>query len=86
MSRESLVFVVGFFVFLIPFLSIPRDFKEWFFIGAGAVLMIIGISLRRRAFFRSLEDESGGRVSDVFAESAKDTHSESVKKVDDESV
>jgi hypothetical protein len=74
MSRESLVFLLGLVVFSTPFLGIPRDWKEWIFIGSGTLLMILGFSLRRSAFLRSLEDpETGVRRADAFVESATPT-------------
>ncbi len=68
MSRESFVFVVGFLVFFTPYLGIPTRFKEYIFIGSGVLLMLLGYSLRRSAFLRSLEDEHGERRSEVFFE------------------
>lgn len=73
MSRESLVFVLGFIIFLMPFLGIPRDSKEYFYGGAGIFLMLIGFALRRSAFFRSITEEGGDRASSAFAESRGDT-------------
>lgn len=71
MSRESFVFVLGFVVFFTSFLGIPRDWKEYVFIGTGIVLMILGFHLRRTAFLRSIEDGSGERRSEAFVEGAK---------------
>jgi len=68
MSKEALVMVLGALIFLTPFMGIPREHKEWFFIGAGIVLMIIGYRLRRLAFLRSLEDGSGQKRADAFTE------------------
>lgn len=69
MSRESLVFILGFVVFFTSFLGVPGDYKKTIFIIAGAVLMVVGYSLRRSAFLRSLDDGSGERRSDAFVES-----------------
>ncbi len=69
MSKETLVFVLGVLIFFVPFLGFPGEWKEWFLMGAGVLLMGSGYSLRRKAFFQSLEQENGGRHSDVFVES-----------------
>jgi hypothetical protein len=69
MSKETLVFAFGALIFFSPFIGIPREYKEWFLIGVGILLMIIGYRLRRLAFLRSLEDGSGERRADVFVES-----------------
>jgi len=69
MSKETFVFVLGFLVFFSSFLGLPREYKEWLLIACGVLLMMIGYSLRRSAFLRSLEHESGERRGDVFIES-----------------
>lgn len=68
MSRESFIFLVGFIVFLIPFLGIPKEWRYWMLIGIGTLLMLVGYSLRRSAFLRSIEHESGERRADAFVE------------------
>ncbi len=68
MSRESFIFIIGFFVFFASFLGIPDEWKEWFFIGSGIVLMFLGYKLRRAAFLRSIMHESGEHRSEAFVE------------------
>jgi hypothetical protein len=69
MSKETFVFLMGFLVFFSSFLGLPREYKEWLLIACGALLMAVGYRLRRNAFLRSLENESGERRGDVFVES-----------------
>ncbi len=69
MSKESSVFALGIIIFLASFLGLPREYKEWLLIVCGGLLMIIGYRLRRNAFFKSLEHESGERRGDAFVES-----------------
>ncbi len=69
MSKESFVFVIGVLVFFVPFLGVPREYKEVILIASGILLMGIGYRLRRIAFLRSLEHESGERRGDTFVES-----------------
>ncbi len=68
MSRESFVLLTGLVVFFMPYIGIPTRYKEYIFLGTGALLMLVGYSLRRSAFLRSLEDEHGERRSDAFVE------------------
>jgi hypothetical protein len=70
MSKETMVSILGVLVFFSPFMGFPREYKEWFLIGAGILLSIIGYRLRRIAFLRSLDDGSGGKRTDVFTESS----------------
>ena len=73
MSKESLVFALGLVVFATPFVGIPHGWKEYIFIACGVMLMITGFLLRRAAFFRSIEKETGEHRADEFAESALQT-------------
>ncbi len=68
MSKESFVFLLGGVVFFSPFFGLPREYKEWLLIVCGLLLMGIGYRLRRRAFFKSFEHESGERRGDAFVE------------------
>ncbi len=70
MSKESFVFLLGAIVLFVPFIGVPRDIKEWILIVCGVLLMGVGYRLRRIAFLRSLEHESGERRGDTFVESA----------------
>ncbi len=69
MSRESFVFLIGFVVFFTHFLGLPRDWKEIIYLGAGIMLMLVGFSLRRSAFLRSIDDGNGERRAGAFVES-----------------
>jgi uncharacterized membrane protein len=72
MSKESLVLLLGVLVLAMPFLGIPRDYKEWLLLAIGVLLILIGYQLRRKRFLASLVKE-GERKTDAFAESVADT-------------
>ncbi len=69
MSKETLVFVLGILVFFTSFLGVPSEYKEWILIVSGILLIGAGYTLRRNAFLKSLEHESGERRGDAFTES-----------------
>jgi len=54
MSRESLVFILGAVVLLMPYLGVPADWKRIAYTVCGASLVVLGYSLRRSAFFRAV--------------------------------
>lgn len=54
MSRETFVFILGLLVLALPYLGIPADWKRIAYTACGALLVVIGYSLRRSAFYRSL--------------------------------
>ena len=85
MSKETSVFVLGIVVFFSTFLGLPTEYKEWIFIVSGALLIGIGYRLRRRAFLRSIENDSGERRSEEFVENSTEEgdgtiHTEDVKR------
>ena len=73
MSRESFVFILGLLVLLTPFLGVPTQWKTAGLAVIGALLMLIGYSLRRSAFLRSLDGGQGERSNESFAESIPDS-------------
>ena len=70
MSRESLVLLLGLILFFTPTLGIPEDWKTYIISGAGVVLMIVGYTLRRSAYLRSIDTGAGMRETDSFVESS----------------
>lgn len=71
MSREVIVFIVGTLLLIVPHLGIPDDWKSYFFIGAGFLLIIVGYSLRRSAFLRSIDQGNGERSTESYVESTR---------------
>lgn len=68
MSRESIVFTAGILLLVVPHLGIPDTWKFYFYGIAGALLIIVGYSLRRTSYLRSIEKENGERGADSFVE------------------
>lgn len=68
MSRESIVFIIGLLLLVVPSLGIPDSWKFYFCIAVGVVLVIVGYSLRRASYIRSIENEDGERSTDSFKE------------------
>lgn len=68
MSRESIVFTLGILILVIPNLGIPEAWKFYFFVGAGILLVVVGYSLRRTSYLRSIQKENGERSADSFVE------------------
>lgn len=68
MPRESLVLLLGVVVLATQYLGIPEDWKQWVFVVSGVLLIAVGYSLRRSAFFRSIEVAPGERRGEAFVE------------------
>lgn len=76
MTKESIVFFLGAIVFVLPHVGVPESWKVYAFSAIGIVLMIVGYSLRRRAYIRSIEKEDGERDADSFTENVGSRSSE----------
>jgi hypothetical protein len=68
MSRESIVFTIGVLLLVVPNLGLPEAWKFYFFLIAGALLVVVGYSLRHSSYLRSIERENGERGTDSFVE------------------
>ena len=68
MSRESLVLFFGIIVSAVSYIGIPSEWKERAIVISGVMLIILGYSLRRAAFFRSIEVVPGERRAEAFVE------------------
>lgn len=69
MSRESLVLLLGFIVLLIPFSGFPLSWKQYALVAVGILLIFIGYSMRRSAYWRKIDRGDGERGTDSFVES-----------------
>lgn len=71
MSRESLVFLLGIFLTVLPFLGVPETWRQYAIAFAGAVLILIGYSLRRSLYLSKIDKGNGERGDDSFVETTK---------------
>ena len=68
MKRESLIFFLGFVIFVMPFLGLPSTWKRVIYMVCGLVLVLVGYHLRRLAYLRSIGNDAGERATDVYVE------------------
>lgn len=68
MTKESIVFFLGMVVFVVPHIGIPDSWKVYAYAVSGLILMVVGYSLRQKAYIRSIEKEDGERDTDSFVE------------------
>lgn len=64
MSKETLTFLLGISLLLIPFLGVPEAWKQYAIAAIGAILVLIGYALRRDVFLRLIQTEDGERATD----------------------
>lgn len=71
MSKETLVFIIGILLILVPFLGIPETWRQYTIAAGGALLMIVGYAMRRAVYMSRLEGTAGERSSDSFVETTE---------------
>lgn len=71
MSKETLVFLFGILLTIIPFLGIPILWRQYAIFGIGVFLIFIGYALRRRVYLSRLDLGNGERGADSFVETTE---------------
>ncbi|MEK7530573.1 MAG: hypothetical protein AAB573_01800 [Patescibacteria group bacterium] len=68
MSKAVIVMVIGIILVLLPYMGIPSSAKTFVIVGAGTILVILGLLIRveRLWMLRALH---GGHANDAYAES-----------------
>ncbi|MCA9359945.1 hypothetical protein H6781_00025 [Candidatus Nomurabacteria bacterium] len=71
MSKETIVFVFGILLTIVPFLGVPEEWRQFSIMVIGIVLILVGYVLRRAAYLRRLDKGNGERGSDTFVETTE---------------
>lgn len=71
MSKETLVFLFGIALTLLPFLGMPSEWRQFAIAAIGILLILIGYALRRRAFLERIDRGNGERGTDSFVETTE---------------
>jgi hypothetical protein len=71
MSKETIVFLFGVLLMIVPFLGMPQTWRQYTVAAIGALLILIGYSLRRRAFLERIDMGNGERGTDSFVETTE---------------
>ena len=71
MSKETIVFISGIVLMITPFLGVPSEWRQYAVAFVGAILILVGYSLRRRAYLRMIELGNGERGNDSFVETTE---------------
>jgi uncharacterized membrane protein len=68
MSKETIVFISGILLIIVPFLGVPLAWREYVIAALGVLLTFIGYALRRGLYLKHIEREDGERATDSFVE------------------
>ncbi len=71
MSKETLVFLFGIILTILPFVGIPLLWRQYTIFGIGIILILIGYILRRKVFLERIDRGDGERGTDSFVETTE---------------
>lgn len=66
MSKDTILFVCGIAVAVLPFLGFPQSWRTWMFVILGGAIAIVAVSLRREFMMRDRRAQS--LRGDVFVQ------------------
>ncbi len=74
MRKETIVFLLGVILMIVPFLGVPQLWRQYTIAAIGFVLVFVGYSLRRNVFLREIDRGNGERGTDSFVETTDEPH------------
>ncbi len=69
--KETLVFIAGILLTIVPFLGVPEAWRQYGILGIGVVLILIGYTLRRGVYLRHIDKGNGERGNESFVETTE---------------
>lgn len=80
MTKETLVFFLGIFLTLVPFLGFPETWRQYAVTAVGVILILVGYILRRAVYLAKIDKGNGERGNDSFVETTQPLFEESELK------
>jgi TRAP-type C4-dicarboxylate transport system permease small subunit len=71
LAKETLVFLSGILLIIIPFLGVPEEWRYYAVTAFGVILTFIGYELRRRSYLSKIDRGNGERGTDSFIETTE---------------
>lgn len=71
MSKETLVFISGILLTIVPFLGVPQSWRQYTILAIGVILVLVGYFLRRNLYLSRLDKGNGERGADTFVETTE---------------
>ncbi len=71
MTKETLVFLLGIILTVLPFIGIPLLWRQYAIFGIGVILILVGYVLRRQVFLDRIDQGNGERGTDSFVETTE---------------
>ncbi|MCD5381047.1 MAG: hypothetical protein LR008_00545 [Candidatus Pacebacteria bacterium] len=80
MTKETLVFIFGILLTIIPFLGVPELWRQYSIFGIGVVFVLVGYALRRGVYLKQIDNGNGERGTDSFVETTETLFDEKALK------
>ena len=80
MSKETLIFLCGILLTIVPFLGVPEEWRQYTILGIGIILILVGYALRRVVYLSRIDHGNGERGSDSFIETTETLFDEGALK------
>ncbi len=71
MTKETLVFISGILLTVIPFLGLPEEWRYYTVSGIGILLTFVGYSFRHMVYLSHIDQGNGERATDSFVETTE---------------
>lgn len=78
--KETTVFLSGILLTIIPFTGIPETWRHYAIVAIGALLIIVGYTLRRAVYLRRIDKGNGERGTDSYVETTENLFTDSEVK------
>lgn len=80
MSKETLVFISGILLTIVPFLGVPQLWRQYVVLAIGILLILVGYALRRKVYLERIDTGDGERGTDSFIETTEQLFDEGAIK------
>lgn len=71
MSKETLIFIGGLLLIVLPFLGIPEDWERVAVVVFGVTFLLAGYALRRARYLAGIDQGNGERSTNSFVETTQ---------------
>jgi hypothetical protein len=76
MTKGTMVFLLGMVLILTPYLGIPSTWKQYVYVGLGALFVLLGYAIRRSRYLLDMDRGNGERGGETFVETTQNLFGE----------
>ena len=76
MTKGTIVFLLGMLLVMMPYLGIPSTWKQYAYMGFGAIFIVLGYASRRSRYLSDIDRGNGERGGETFVETTQNLFGE----------